>query len=72
MLTLQYFLSKEMKCVLGSSKGLEMIVKDQFYFSSLSNCHFTNFYIPSFPNVNIQVNTKPIRSYTVDGDCIYT
>jgi hypothetical protein len=67
VLTLEYFLSKEMQSVLGKSKALELLINDQFYFSSKGNGHFTNIYIPSFSNINVQVNSKPIRSYNLES-----
>jgi hypothetical protein len=66
-MTLEYFLSNEMKATIGKNKGLEIILNDQFYLASLGTTHFTNIIIPAFPNINIQVCTKPIKSYMSQG-----
>ena len=66
-MTLEYFLSEELKSTIGKNKGLEVVLNDQFYFESLGSTHFTSVYLPAFPNLNIQLCIKPIRAYSNDG-----
>ena len=45
-----------------------MVVNDQFHFSPFGNGHFCSVYLPAFPNLNIQFNSRPIRAYSKEGD----